>query len=62
MQPQAAVGVGTVVSAAARDHAHSNGLDIAYDVGVGEALPYQARAFDAVLSATSIFASLDTER
>jgi 2-polyprenyl-6-hydroxyphenyl methylase/3-demethylubiquinone-9 3-methyltransferase len=34
---------------AARRHANSSGLRIAYDVGVGEALPYLAAAFDAVV-------------
>lgn len=35
--------------AAAKSHAASNGLDIAYDIGVGEALPYTAGTFDAVV-------------
>ncbi len=35
--------------AAARSHARSQGLRIGYDVGVGEALPYDAAAFDAVV-------------
>jgi 2-polyprenyl-6-hydroxyphenyl methylase/3-demethylubiquinone-9 3-methyltransferase len=35
--------------AAARDHAQAEGLDIAYDIGVGEALPYDAGRFDAVV-------------
>lgn len=34
---------------AARAHAGQSGLDIAYDVGVGEALPYDSKAFDAVV-------------
>ena len=34
---------------AARAHARSEGLRIAYDVGVGEALPYCDAAFDAVV-------------
>ncbi|WP_322890454.1 MULTISPECIES: bifunctional 2-polyprenyl-6-hydroxyphenol methylase/3-demethylubiquinol 3-O-methyltransferase UbiG [unclassified Yoonia] len=34
---------------AARQHARSEGLDIAYDVGMGEALPYDAASFDAVV-------------
>ena len=34
---------------AARQHAHAEGLRIAYDVGVGEALPYDAAGFDAVV-------------
>jgi 2-polyprenyl-6-hydroxyphenyl methylase/3-demethylubiquinone-9 3-methyltransferase len=35
--------------AAARRHAEAEGLDIRYDVGVGEALPYADAAFDAVV-------------
>ena len=35
--------------AAARSHAQAGGLDIRYDVGVGEALPHDAGAFDAVV-------------
>lgn len=35
--------------AAARAHAAGGGLDIRYDVGVGEALPYADDAFDAVV-------------
>jgi 2-polyprenyl-6-hydroxyphenyl methylase/3-demethylubiquinone-9 3-methyltransferase len=35
--------------AAAKDHAAISGLDIAYDVGVGEALPYGDEAFDIVV-------------
>jgi 2-polyprenyl-6-hydroxyphenyl methylase / 3-demethylubiquinone-9 3-methyltransferase len=35
--------------AAARSHATASGLDIAYDVGIGEALPYADTAFDAVV-------------
>ena len=35
--------------AAARAHARAGGLRIAYDVGVGEALPYDAAGFDAVV-------------
>jgi 2-polyprenyl-6-hydroxyphenyl methylase/3-demethylubiquinone-9 3-methyltransferase len=35
--------------AAARRHADSTGLAIRYDVGMGEALPYDASAFDAVV-------------
>lgn len=35
--------------AAARAHAEQTGLDIAYDVGVGEALPYSDAAFDHVV-------------
>ncbi|MBN2629737.1 MAG: 3-demethylubiquinone-9 3-O-methyltransferase [Rhodobacteraceae bacterium] len=35
--------------AAARSHARSQGLRIGYDVGVGEALPYDAAGFDAVV-------------
>lgn len=34
---------------AARQHAQAQGLRIAYDVGVGEALPYDAAGFDAVV-------------
>ncbi|WP_415919002.1 bifunctional 2-polyprenyl-6-hydroxyphenol methylase/3-demethylubiquinol 3-O-methyltransferase UbiG [Tateyamaria sp. SN6-1] len=34
---------------AARAHAAASGLDIRYDVGVGEALPYEDAAFDAVV-------------
>lgn len=34
---------------AARVHAEHSGLSIRYDVGVGEALPYQDKAFDAVV-------------
>ena len=34
---------------AARAHARKGGLRIGYDVGVGEALPYDAAAFDAVV-------------
>ena len=34
---------------AARQHAQADGLRIAYDVGVGEALPYDAAGFDAVV-------------
>ena len=34
---------------AARRHARSSGLRIAYDVGAGEALPYDDAAFDAVV-------------
>ena len=34
---------------AARAHARATGLTIAYDVGVGEALPYGAAGFDAVV-------------
>jgi len=34
---------------AARAHARAGGLRIAYDVGVGEALPYGAAGFDAVV-------------
>lgn len=35
--------------AAARQHAAQGGLSIAYDVGVGEALPYADAAFDVVV-------------
>ncbi len=35
--------------AAARAHARREGLDIRYDVGVGEALPYDDDAFDVVV-------------
>ena len=35
--------------AAARAHAEESGRKIAYDVGVGEALPYDETAFDAVV-------------
>jgi len=35
--------------AAARAHAEESGREIAYDVGVGEALPYDETAFDAVV-------------
>ena len=35
--------------AAARAHARAQGLRIGYDVGVGEALPYDAACFDAVV-------------
>ena len=35
--------------AAARAHARGNGLDISYDVGQGEALPYPDAEFDAVV-------------
>ncbi len=34
---------------AARRHAESGGLDIQYDVGVGEALPYEDSSFDRVV-------------
>ncbi len=34
---------------AARAHAAAHGRDIAYDTGVGEALPYDAGAYDAVV-------------
>ena len=34
---------------AARRHARESGLRIAYDVGVGETLPYDAASFDAVV-------------
>ena len=34
---------------AARDHARQSGLDIDYQVGVGEALPYSPEMFDAVI-------------
>ncbi len=34
---------------AARNHARAAGLSIGYDVGVGEALPYEAAGFDAVV-------------
>ncbi|QFT79123.1 Ubiquinone biosynthesis O-methyltransferase [Roseovarius sp. THAF27] len=35
--------------AAARSHAAQSGLDIRYDTGMGEALPYDDAAFDAVV-------------
>jgi 2-polyprenyl-6-hydroxyphenyl methylase / 3-demethylubiquinone-9 3-methyltransferase len=35
--------------AAARAHARAQGLRIGYDVGVGEALPYETASFDAVV-------------
>lgn len=35
--------------AAARQHAQISGLEIRYDVGVGEALPYSDSSFDAVV-------------
>lgn len=35
--------------AAARQHAQAQGLQIGYDVGVGEALPYDPAGFDAVV-------------
>ncbi len=35
--------------AAAKAHAEGSGLDIRYDVGVAEALPYAAASFDAVV-------------
>ena len=35
--------------AAARAHARAQGLSIGYDVGVGEALPYDDASFDAVV-------------
>ncbi len=35
--------------AAARAHARAQGLRIGYDVGVGEALPYDSASFDAVV-------------
>ena len=35
--------------AAARAHARAQGLRISYDVGVGEALPYDTASFDAVV-------------
>ena len=35
--------------AVARSHAAAEGLDISYDVGVGEALPYGDNSFDAVV-------------
>lgn len=34
---------------AARQHAKAEGLRIGYDVGVGEALPYESASFDAVV-------------
>lgn len=34
---------------AARDHAAASGVSIRYDVGVGEALPYEDQAFDAIV-------------
>ncbi|MFK7869322.1 MAG: bifunctional 2-polyprenyl-6-hydroxyphenol methylase/3-demethylubiquinol 3-O-methyltransferase UbiG [Roseobacter sp.] len=34
---------------AARAHAKQEGLDIRYDVGVGEDLPYESQSFDAVV-------------
>jgi 2-polyprenyl-6-hydroxyphenyl methylase/3-demethylubiquinone-9 3-methyltransferase len=34
---------------AARAHARESGLRIGYDVGVGEALPYESASFDAVV-------------
>jgi 2-polyprenyl-6-hydroxyphenyl methylase / 3-demethylubiquinone-9 3-methyltransferase len=34
---------------AARRHARASGLSIAYDVGVGESLPYEALSYDAVV-------------
>lgn len=34
---------------AARAHAAAGGLDIRYDIGVGEALPYEDDAFDAIV-------------
>lgn len=34
---------------AAREHAAGEGLDIRYDVGVGESLPYEDDAFDSVV-------------
>jgi 2-polyprenyl-6-hydroxyphenyl methylase/3-demethylubiquinone-9 3-methyltransferase len=34
---------------AARAHARAGGVQIAYDVGVGEALPYAAGSFDAIV-------------
>ncbi len=34
---------------AARAHARDGGVQIAYDVGVGEALPYAAASFDAIV-------------
>jgi len=35
--------------AAARTHAAAQGIDVKYDIGVGEALPYADSAFDAVV-------------
>jgi 2-polyprenyl-6-hydroxyphenyl methylase/3-demethylubiquinone-9 3-methyltransferase len=35
--------------AAARAHAGQSGLNIRYDIGVGEALPYEDQSFDAVV-------------
>ena len=35
--------------AAAREHADAEGLDIRYDVGAGESLPYDDDAFDAIV-------------
>ncbi|MEM7689235.1 MAG: bifunctional 2-polyprenyl-6-hydroxyphenol methylase/3-demethylubiquinol 3-O-methyltransferase UbiG [Pseudomonadota bacterium] len=35
--------------AAAQEHAKGSDLDVTYDVGVGEALPYEDGAFDAVV-------------
>jgi 2-polyprenyl-6-hydroxyphenyl methylase / 3-demethylubiquinone-9 3-methyltransferase len=39
----------TEAIAAARAHARAGGLRISYDVGMGEALPYDGDAFDAVV-------------
>jgi len=35
--------------AAARAHAGQSGLSVSYDIGVGEALPYEDQSFDAVV-------------
>ena len=47
---------------AAREHAAGEGLDIRYDVGVGEALPYEDGAFDAVVCVDVLEHVADLER
>lgn len=48
--------------AAAKAHAAANGLDIAYDVGVGEALPYPPGAFDALVCVDVLEHVVDLDR